>query len=283
MQIREALNTAQQTLQASSPSARLDAELLLGHVLGVSRVSLIASDQESLSDEQQRSLFALISKRAQHVPVAYLTGSKEFYGLEFIVNPSVLIPRPETEHLVEAALDFCKGKSGPLKGCDLGTGSGCIAISLVSALRQQQQSLNIVAIDKSASALEVAKANAECHGVQGEIDFRLGGWFEPVQGEEFDLIVSNPPYVELNSKEVSPETSFEPQSALYSGDSGLDAIFYLLRNVENFLKPAGIFLCECGHRQASYVREFVEQHAVKGKLSFLKDLSGIERIVCLRT
>jgi release factor glutamine methyltransferase len=203
-------------------------------------------------DEKAATFRALISRRVLHEPVAYLLGEQEFWSLTFRVTPATLIPRPETERLVELAIQRFP-ESGQV--LDLGTGSGCIAIALATEAKKRRLDLTFVAIDQSAEALTVARLNANRHEVADRISFHCGSWCAPVRSssEKFGLIVSNPPYIRAGDPECSPETSYEPERALFAGQDGLKDIRQLLREVPEVIGAEGRFLCELGITQGEAV------------------------------
>jgi release factor glutamine methyltransferase len=286
---------------AGCDTPRLDAEVLLAHVLGQDRTWLYAHPQVSLDEDQLNRFAALLYRREQREPVAYLIGSKEFYGLEFAVNPHVLIPRPETELLVETALrilDFAlrasggfpilDGKSkienprpsdGQSKIVDVGTGSGCIAI----ALAKHFPKACVVAMDVSPEALSLAGQNARCHGVADRITFLLGDLLQPLT-EPVDLIVSNPPYVSHPELAVAmPEVSrYEPRLALDGGEDGLEVIRRLLPQVREKLKPGGSLLIEIGSTQGFAVSKIAQKCISQADVRIEQDLAGLDRLLVVQ-
>jgi release factor glutamine methyltransferase len=259
---------------------RLDAQLLTLHVLGRSshdRAWLIAHDTDTLSAQQLTALHALVQRRLSGEPMAYITGFKAFFGLNFKVDARVLVPRPDTETLVTWALETLDtlsdnatrdGHALPLRVIDLGTGSGAIAL----ALKNTRPEVNVTAVDASAEALAVARDNAQRHGLV--VDFLHGSWFERVSGL-FNLVVSNPPYIAEQDTHLDA-LSHEPIQALTSGKSGLDDIRQLVLQAPRHLQPSGWLLLEHGYDQAAAVRELLEQSGFEHVQS-RQDLSGIER------
>jgi release factor glutamine methyltransferase len=263
-------------LSATSPSPRLDAELLLAHVTGLSRIRFVADPGLVVDSAHERFFEELIARRSLHEPVAYLVGEKEFYGLEFEVGPAVLVPRPETELVVEVALSTLP--RGPVRFLDLGTGSGCIAVALAHTIRARGVAVSGIAVDVSAAALSVAERNIARHGLSDVIACRVGCWFEPVAPtERFDVIVSNPPYIEPGDPAVSPEVHFEPLTALYAPHGGLSHLVHIFEHGPAFLSSSGAIVCECGSRQ----RPALEAGGL-GALEFRRDLAGQERVVVRR-
>jgi len=278
--IAELIAWSTRELASFSESARLDSEVLLAHILSCTRLQLI-SESRAQVDPQIIAKFAdLISRRAKHEPVAYLVGQREFWGLDFEVTPDVLIPRPETELIVEQALEWLADHRAA-RILDLGTGSGCIAIALAHEARSRGKQVQVVAIDTSAAALAVAERNAARHGVPDLIEFRLGNWFGECDSaqEQFDLIATNPPYIAPDDLIRDPGTDYEPAGALFSGvagGDGLDAVREIVQQLPGFLAHPGIFLCEIGAQQGSAARQLVP-HGFKGEI--LRDLAGRERVL----
>ncbi len=256
--------TVLQAIAASGIDAR-EARLLLAEVCGFSQASLAASPEQEIPYEVENAFFELAKKRQAGEPVAYLLGRKEFYGLELSVNPSVLIPRPETELLVDLALE-----RGPASVLDLGTGSGAIAI----ALKFKMPGARVVAVDSDLSALVTARRNAAKLSL--DIDFRHGRWFGPVAGERFDLVVSNPPYVASQDPHLAA-LRFEPLTALVAGPDGLGSIREITSAAGAFLLPGAWLLLEHGMGQERAVRGLVEQAGLES-ITTWPDLSGIARV-----
>ncbi|MEH6422188.1 peptide chain release factor N(5)-glutamine methyltransferase [Pseudomonas sp. CGJS7] len=228
-----------------------DAELLVCHALGKPRSWLFAHGDDGLDDAQAEAVRALIARRAEGEPVAYLIGSRGFWRFDLRVTPATLIPRPETERLVELALlRLPESGAGPLAIADLGTGSGAIAL----ALALERPSARVIAVDVSAQALQIARENAAALGL-ARVEFRLGDWFAPLAGERFDLIASNPPYIESDDPHLRQgDLRYEPNGALASGADGLDAIRIIAREAPAHLRPGGWLLIEHGWRQGEAVR-----------------------------
>ncbi len=273
-------------------TARLDAELLLSSVLKCDRIYLYTHFDKPLHDKERAAFRALVKRRAAREPIAYILGEREFFGRAFYTTPYVLIPRPETEHLIEYAVPWLQAAAtknpqglniSGLRGLDIGTGSGCIAISLLAEMPR----LNMLATDISPEALSVARTNAKRHHVDTRIEFLEGDLLEPIQGESFDIVLSNPPYVE-DTAEVRAELEadvldFEPPQALFAGCDGLSIVRRLLTEIPRVLRPGGLFLCEFGHTHGEVVLglmrdmpEWRESHAIK-------DLQGYVRAVAAET
>lgn len=280
MNINEALIRARQYLKEhQNPSAHLDAQVLLSHVTGIDRIGLIMQQDQALTVDQQQHYQRLLERRAQGEPVAYLTGHKEFMGLDFIVSPDVLIPRPDTEMMVETALEFFRHNPvRPLLALDVGTGSGAIAISLAARLEE----LQVYAIEISPAALGVARQNAQRLGVKERVHIKLGNLLEPVMGElagKVSLITANLPYVPCGDipalmKDVR---DFEPHLALDGGPDGLDLYRLLLPQAHKLLQPGGLLLMEIGPGQGQAAQNILAPEQWQGTV--LKDLAGRERLV----
>jgi release factor glutamine methyltransferase len=256
--------TIGEALASSGLDAR-EARLLLAEAAGFSEASVISSSERQLPPEVEESFFESASRRKKGEPIAYILGHKEFYGLDLAVNPAVLIPRPETELLVDLALqlDFANV-------ADLGTGSGAIAI----AVKRHRPNARVVGVEASAAALVVAQRNAVKNGLQ--IEFRHGRWFEPLGGERFDLVVANPPYVAEGDAHLAA-LRFEPREALVAGDDGLAAMRDIVRQVPAFLAPGGRLLLEHGMGQDKAVRALLAAAGLE-EIETWPDLSGIPRV-----
>ena len=264
--VSEALDVAQQRIDST------DARVLLRHVTGRDSAYLIARADAQLPAEVQAAYDALVDRRAAGEPVAYLTGEREFYGRSFKVTPAVLIPRPETELLVDLALERMP-RNVPTRVLELGTGSGCVAIALAS----ERSHCKIVATDQSIDALSVARRNAFSLHV-GNIAFLQSDWFEGLRRERFDLVISNPPYVATGDPHLTQgDLRFEPQAALTAGEDGLDAIRTLVKGARSYLEAGGWLLLEHGHDQAAKARALLREAAYREIFS-AHDLAGIERV-----
>ena len=278
--ILDILNESERRLTAVD-SPRLSAEVLVAHVLGCSRLSLVLDRGRNLSDSEVESIHELVARREMGEPIAYILGEKEFYGLNFRVSPDVLIPRPETEHIIEE-VEALFSKSARFRFADLGTGSGILAVT-ISVLFHHAQGL---AVDLSPAALDVARANASFHGVDDRIEFRLADITDTWSGEDaFDLIVSNPPYVTQAEFEVASHevTAFEPTMALVSGEDGLDHVRKMLPGVIEALTSGGYLFMEIGCGQGEGVKKIMLDHYPQfEQVKVLQDLSGLDRIVTAR-
>ena len=274
--VAEVLRAATARLEEGGvDSPRLDAEILLAHVLGWRRLSLYVDAEKILPLESILKFNELITRRLEKIPVAYLTGAKDFMGLTFAVNEHVLIPRPETELLTEGVGEFLRGLDGEVTFADLGTGSGAIAISILKFVKFARA----CAVDISESALEVAKFNAEKFHVEDRIEFFCGDLFAPLEGIIFNAIVSNPPYIPSGElKTLQKEVKSEPRLALDGGADGLEFYRRIISDAPRFLTAGGLLAVEVGINQASAVRKLFEQENFVD-VEILKDLAGIDRIV----
>ena len=260
------------TLGLGAAEARLEAQVLLGHALGKPRAWLIAHSDDRLDPEQTATFADLFDRRWGGEPVAYILGEREFYSLNFKVTPAVLIPRPETELLVELALArLPTGLSARV--LDLGTGSGAVAVTL--ALHRPEA--EVVAVDQSAAALEVAQENAQRLGAD-KLRLVRSDWYRALDEEKFDLIVSNPPYIAAGDAHLEQgDVRFEPPAALASGEDGLNDIRAIVRGAAVRLKPGGWLLFEHGYDQASACRELLLQAGFE-QVASATDLAGIARV-----
>lgn len=252
--------------------ARIEARVLLAHALNVDHAWLIGHDRDIPSAEQNKRITTLIERRIAGEPVAYILGYREFYGRRFKVTADVLIPRPETELLVEAALERLP-KDRPARILDLGTGSGCIAISLAL----ERPDCSVCAVDFSPAALAIATDNAKA--LSAQVEFLRSDWFSTILNRKFELIVSNPPYIEANDRHLKQgDLPYEPISALASGANGLDAIQRIAAAAPHHLTPDGALLLEHGWQQSDTVQSLLKQSGFK-RIEAQQDLAGIRRIV----
>jgi release factor glutamine methyltransferase len=280
--VRTALREGIARLRAANvPSDALAAELLLMHALGRNRTWLYSYPETLLEPVVAEKYFALIARRAAGEPTQYLTGKQEFWGLEFEVNPAVLIPRPETEHVIEVALERLesRGAGAPLRVADVGTGSGCIAVALARELPRAE----IFATDCSAAALEVAGRNAARHGVSDRIRFMNCDLLSGVErsGTQFDLIVSNPPYVARDDAgQLQREVrDHEPDAALFGGPTGVEIYSRLVEQAGPLLRCGGILALELGHNSAAHVQELLGPQLGWTSVKVTNDLAGIPRVI----
>ena len=282
--VAEALQSAAQSLDSHSDSPRLDAELLLGKILGLSRSGLIARGNEQLAIDREQAYAGLIARRLTGAPVAYLTGTREFWSLPLTVTPAVLVPRPETELLVELALQHLHenqlrppGAQGRVSEAraryilDLGTGSGAIALAIAS----EKPESRVMGVDISPAALDVAMQNSRDLGLSN-VDWRLGSWFEAVPGRIFDMIVANPPYIAAADPALE-KLAAEPAIALSVGPTGLEALSAIARDAGSHLYDGGWLIMEHGCDQAQDVAQLFESHGFTDVRSHI-DFSGRPRV-----
>ncbi len=260
------------------PNPRLDAEVLLGHILKKSRLQLYLHFDMPVFQEDLTILRELIKKRIARTPISYLTHHKEFMSLDFYVDENVLIPRPETEFIVETVLK--SNNSNPENILEIGTGSGAIAISIAVNMPE----CHIIATDICENALAVAEKNRDIHECTERIELMQGDLFEPikqVKPKKFNWIVSNPPYISIDeSKELSKDIyDHEPHIALIAGDDGLSVIRRLILEAPNFLLPKGKLIFEIGEKQAASVKAILDDHPKYIHSQFINDYAGIERVV----
>ncbi|MCS5638517.1 MAG: peptide chain release factor N(5)-glutamine methyltransferase [Myxococcota bacterium] len=260
-------------------SPRLDAELLLAHALGLRRLDLYLRYEDVVGAGERARYRELIGLRAgKRIPVALLLGEKEFWSLKFKVSGEVLTPRPDTETLVEAALSCLPDAERPYRVLDVGTGSGAVALSLA----HEKPLSEFTATDISPAALEIARANAEALGKANSVRFLEGNLFEPVEGERFDLIVANPPYLALAEADtLAPELEHEPRQALFGGDDGYSVLRPLVEQAPGLLAPGGWLILEVDPRQAETVASWLRAAGL-GKAQLRMDLAGRARVVMAR-
>jgi len=258
--------------------ARRDAEALLLHIVQRNRASLLAHGKDELDAAQAARYVALIRRRLTGEPMQYIFGEAEFYGLPFRVTRDVLIPRPETEHLVEKALALAAPFAAP-RIVDVGTGSGAIAVALASRL----PAAHVTAIDLSARALDLAQENAELNGVADRIRFLPGDLLAPVDDESFDIVVSNPPYVPTADRDsLAVEVrNYEPAQALFAGEDGLAVYKRLIPAALAALVSGGSVALEIGYGQAKAIRLLLTASGFD-RIEFVADLQGIPRVACAR-
>lgn len=274
VRIDSALAEASRMLSAS-PTPRLDAELLLAHTLSKPRSYFFTWPEKQLTEDQLSSFRGLIEQRQAGVPVAYLTGYREFWSLQLKVTEATLIPRPDTELLVELALSpsLLKGKISQINVADLGTGTGAIAL----ALAKERPEWAITAIDKSPNALDVARENATANEI-GHVDFHEGSWCSPLTGSSMDIIVSNPPYIRSDDPHLKEgDVRYEPLTALISGTDGLVDIRTIARESLLTLKPGGWLLLEHGYDQGSAVQNILSMTGFT-HIRTEADLAGHDRV-----
>jgi release factor glutamine methyltransferase len=266
------INAARKLQSAGIQSINLEARILLQHATKKPIEYLLARSDEELPEKQKIIFEELINRRISLEPIAYITGFKEFYGYEFIVNKNVLIPRQDTEIIIEAILDN-NGTDSTIKLLDLGTGSGCIAISLLLAMPNAK----VIATDISNEAIIIATQNATKHGVSDRLQIINSNWFENLEDQKFDIIVSNPPYIskdEINY--IAPETlKYEPNLALFAQDNGLSAYHSIAKDAKKFLKKDGKLFLEIGFNQSQAVKEiFSSYNSPLSKISPAQEFEG---------
>jgi release factor glutamine methyltransferase len=265
----EAIESAT-ALLAPSATALRDAELLLLHVAGITRADLLTHPERELTERQGNHYQAAITRRTHHEPVQHILGKQEFYGRDFIVNRLVLIPRPETEHLVEAVLGI---RAEPKRILDIGTGSGILATTLALEL----PNATVTATDISVAALAVAQKNAQQLGAGERVRFAISDLFAALDDERFDCIVSNPPYVGTSEMLEPQVREYEPPAALYAGEDGLAIYRRLIPEAAGHLAPGGHLLLEIGHGQHDALQQMLAQSGFED-VRFVKDLQGIPRV-----
>lgn len=257
-------------------NARLNGELLLAGTLGLKRLDLYLQHDRPLTAPELAGFRERLRRRARREPLQYIDGTAHFRDLVLRVDPRVLIPRPETEVLVQEVLDRCRGRSG-LSAVDVGTGSGCIALALAT----EGPFARVVATDASAAALEVARANHREAAPNAPVEFREGDLLAPVAGERFDVVVSNPPYVgDEEAAGLDPEVrDWEPASALFAGHGGLDVIRRLVPAAARALVPGGMLALEVGAGQCASVAAIIDETGAFGAARVRADLAGRDRVV----
>ena len=270
--IRQAAQSIQKMLVLELSEANFEANLLCQHVLNVNRAWLISHERDALEPNQQVGFEALLQRRLNGEPMAYILGSRDFYGLQLKTTPATLIPRPDTETLVEAALAKIP-QNASLNILDLGTGTGAVALAIAS----QRPQTKVIAVDASLEALKVATENAQ--------DFKLANvrllesnWFSALEGEKFDVIVSNPPYIAQDDEHLKQgDLRFEPLSALASGVDGLDDIRKIIQDAPEYLNPNGWLMLEHGYDQANVVAALLNARGFS-KVAHAKDIAGTLRV-----
>lgn len=275
--IKELVKKVSQKFEAAKiSSARLDADLLIGYVLGKTREELLIANNEAVSAQQEESILALAEKRSAGEPIAYLLGVRSFFGLDFNVRPGVLIPRPETEHIVEEALQWLASQNQEtLAVCDLGCGSGCIGLSIL------HNSLNstLVAADKSKFACELTQENAEKLGLTDRVTV-LNLPAEELNIPKVDLVVANPPYISPSDRDLAPDVKkFEPAEALFSGPTGFEHIQNWKNVAAGLLRSGGVLIMEFGFKQGARTQSIFESDPAFDFVRIGKDLSGNDRYI----
>ena len=274
--LRSWLQSASAQLDPISESAALDAQVLLAHFLKKSRSWIHAHNEEPIEENLETALNETLSQLSNGTPLPYLLGHWEFYGLDFIVTPDVLIPRPETELLVETALDWLNTHPQRRRATDIGTGSGCIAITLA----KHCPDLTLTALDISPAALEIAAQNAAANVVQEQITFMQGNLTQPLD-DQYDLICSNPPYIPSYKLSGLAVAKHEPALALDGGPEGLDAIRALLTDIPRILAPGGLMLVEIESGQGKAVLDLAHDLLPHYHVCVLSDLASLPRLLCV--
>lgn len=266
--------------EAGSPSAYLDAQILLCHIAGLSKVDIIRDRDKSLGEDISERFFQLIEERKMGKPIQYITGHQEFMGLDFYVHENVLIPRPDTEILVEKVLQLLKNKEN-LEIADVCTGTGAIAVSLAYYIPDSF----VYASDISHHAVECCRRNIEKHGLESRMKLLQGDLLEPLFEEglegRLDALVSNPPYISKNDMETLPLSvrGFEPHLALYGGGEGLDFYIKILKDAARLLKKGGLLAFEIGYDQGPALTKLIEDKGNYKNIRIEKDLAGLDRVV----
>ena len=280
MRLREALARSRGRLErATIPDADIEAQVLLRNWLGIDRATFHASQDRELSDKDATAFERTVERRIEGEPLSYITGHREFYGLEFVVTPDVLVPRQETEFLVEAVLEYAKDRvEGALTIADIGTGSGAIAVALGCHL----PSAVVYATDLSREALRVAEENVRKHGLEGRVHLRHGDLFDALDGP-VDVIASNPPYLSDDEVvELPPDVKWEPRLALAAGSDGMDVLRGLIVGTCDYVKPGGLLAFEIDPRRLEAVESLARKTFAGGEITVVKDHAGLERVVTVR-
>jgi len=271
MTIKQALTWVNRILRKID-SQFIEGSILLSFCLGKDKEYLYTHPEQRLTETQLKNYKKLIARRLKKEPIAYLIKQKEFYGLNFYVNKNVLIPRPETELIIDEVLKTITNNQKPITIADIGTGSGCIAVTLAKLLAKAK----ITAVDISPSALKIAKKNAKKHNVFKKIKFLQGDLIKPLKNQRFDLIIANLPY--LTKKELT-NVPYEPKPALNGGKDGLFYIKKFLSQVKNNIKPTSIIYLEISPPQVNKIKNLVKKYLPRKKITFIKDLNKRDRIV----
>jgi len=280
-QLKEILSQIKTKLEeAGTPSAELDACLLVGHVLGMDRLAMMIEPERLVRESEENAIDILLQRRLQREPLSHILGHREFWSLDFKVTKDTLIPRPDSETLIEAALKNIKDRQKALKLLDLGTGTGCLLLSLLSEMPQAQG----LGIDNSHKALAVARENAENLGLEKRSHFIQSDWDKNLAPEEkFDLILCNPPYIALSEKpELTRDVmDYEPAGALFAGRDGLDDYRKLARIIPRRLSAGGLALLEIGHQQAFDVLSLLRAEGLE-QMEIFRDLGQRDRVIVIK-
>jgi release factor glutamine methyltransferase len=280
--IGELLRRGAVALEGTSASARLDSEVLLGYLLAKSRTQLLVYCDQKVSGDDASRFGELVERRRRGEPIAYITGEREFWGLSFRVAPGVLVPRPESELLIEEALVFAAGQER-VRFLDLGVGSGCLSIAIISELTRRGVDVQGVGVDLSQEALAAAARNAELHGVADRLKLTRGDWFKGIDNKTppFDLIIANPPYIDPNES-VPVELSFEPRGALFAEERGLKDARLILEQSGEWLRVGGMLVCEVGAGKRGLLEPILGNLEARYHISLLGDDSPHDRFTVLR-
>ena len=278
MQVREALKLATKKFKESSTPS-LDARLLLAHALNYSQEKLLINYDKELEQDIETRFFEFVARRQEQEPIAYILGRQEFYGLEFAVNKHVLIPRPETELIIDILKEDStrKGQNDNIDILELGIGSGAVSVCLAKEILLA----NITAAEVSDQAIEIAQSNISRHKVQNQVKILKSDWYSALdKGEKYDYIVSNPPYIcRSEIYQMSKETiDFEPDLALYADNEGLSSYQAIIQNAKNFLKNDGKLVFEIGYSQKNMILDLLKRAGFENT-SVKQDLSGLDRII----
>ncbi len=282
MRLREAWARSRRRLErAAIPDAGIEAQVLLRNALGIDRATFHASPDRELSEKDAQAFDRTVARRIEGEPLSYITGHREFYGLDFVVTPDVLVPRHETELLVEAALGYARSRGGSesaLTIADIGAGSGCIAVVLAAHL----PNATVYATDVSRGALRVAGENVRRHGLDGRIHLRHGDLFEALDGP-VDVVASNPPYLSDDEADyLPPDVQREPSVALVAGTDGMDVLSRLIVGAREYVKPGGLLALEIDPRRLEAVERLVRRTYAGGQVAVIKDHAGLDRVVTVR-
>ena len=282
MRLREALERSRRRLErADIPDADIEAQVLLRNWLGIDRATFHASPERELSDKDAEAFQRTVKRRTEGEPLSYITGHREFYGLDFVVTPDVLVPRQETEFLVEAVLEYARsfGRNGSaLTIADVGTGSGAIAV----ALGRHLPNATVYGTDVSRAELRVADENVRRHGLEGRVRLRQGDLFEALD-DPVDVVVSNPPYLsDDEAAELPPDVQREPRLALVAGSDGMDVLRGLIVGTRDYVKPGGLLAFEIDPRRLEAVESLARKTFAGGEITVVKDHAGLERVVTVR-
>ena len=277
MRLREAWAHSRRRLErADIPDAGIEAQVLLRNTLGIDRATFHASPDRELSHEDAEAFHGTLERRIEGEPLSYITGHREFYGLDFVVTPDVLVPRQETEFLVEAVLEYAKDRvEGALTIADIGTGSGAVAVALGCHLPNAV----VYATDVSRGALRVAEENVRKHGLAGRIHLRHGDLFKALDGP-VDVVVSNPPYLSDDEvTELPPDVQREPTLALAAGVEGLDVLRRLIVGAWEYLNPRGLLALEIDPRRLEAAERLARRTFPDSEVGVVKDHAGLDRVV----